>query len=67
MSTLTNESQEVYTVLRYDLGGGEFEVADYLYEEDAIVRAQEEIGRYIAETGTYCYCKIERRVVPIYK
>ncbi len=67
MSRLTTESQEVWAPVLYGIGGSEEEIAEYYDEEDAVIRAQEEIGKYIAKTGEYCYCVIEHRVVPIYK
>lgn len=69
MSSLTAETKVVWTLILYPISGGEFEIADYDYEceDGALVRAQEEVCDYIANTGEYCYCKLERRVVPIYK
>ncbi len=67
MSRLTADSQEVYTISLYGTNGYEEEIADCDEEYGAVIRAQEEVGEYIARTGEYCYCKIEHRVVPIYR
>ncbi len=69
MSSLTTETREVWTIILYPMSGGEFEIAEYDYEceEAAFTRAQEELSEYIAKTGCHAYCKLERRVVPIYK
>ena len=72
MSSLTKETQIVYTVLRYyyDSQKGDVfdgESGDYYDEDGAIIDAQEYIGKQFDDYGRFAYCKIEKRVVPIYR
>lgn len=72
MSSLTKDTQIVYTVMRYyhDFRRGDVfdgESGDFDYEEDAIIDAQEYIERQFDDYGRFAYGKIEKRVVPIYR
>ena len=68
MSSLTSETREVYLPVYYDenrnfIGEG----TEYYWPDSAVEDAQEEISKYIKETGKYTYAVIERRVIPIYR
>ncbi len=68
MSSLTTETKEVWVVYRWDIRGeAGWEIVECRTEDEAVIRAQEEIARYISETGDRCWCTIEHQVVPIYK
>lgn len=43
------------------------EVGDFTSEDDAIRRAKEEIADGIEKFNSYYFCKIEHRIIPIYK
>jgi hypothetical protein len=67
MSSLTTETVEVWVVIKVDIAHRELEIAEYPSEVEAVQRAQEEIAYYVEQFNTFCHCKIEHRVVPIYK
>lgn len=72
MSSLTKDTQIVYTVLYYyhDFQKGDIfdgESGDFNDEDDAIINAQEYIERQFDDYGRFAYGKIEKRVVPIYR
>ena len=67
MSSLTTETKEVWVIIRIDLAGREWEFAEYDTEDAAIQRAREEIADYIEQFNSFCYFRIEHRIVPIYK
>lgn len=66
MSSLTTETREVWIPILYGIDGSEIELAECHDESLAVIRAQEAIREFIVMNNTYCYCKIEHRIVPIY-
>jgi hypothetical protein len=69
MSCLTTETREALVIILHT-SRGDIEIAEYDYDdcsEGARARAHEEVRDYVAKTGEYAYCTIERRVIPIYR
>lgn len=67
MSSLTTETKEVWVVIRRDFLDNETELAEYDDEESAVERAHAELSWYIEQTKSFAICRIEHRIVPIYK
>lgn len=67
MSRLTSETKEVWVVIRRDFLGRDNELAEYNDEESAVERARAELSWYIEQIKSFATCRIEHRVVPIYK
>ena len=66
MSSLSAETKEVWAVIRHDESGASYELAEYIFEDDAVARAREEVEKYVTRSNCYCWCTIEHRIMPIY-
>jgi hypothetical protein len=65
-SWLSTNTRIEYTPVLYD--GQDVLIKEgngYDYEEEAEDKASDMVARYVSEHDKYCYCVIQKRVVPI--
>lgn len=68
MSQLSDETKVVYVAAYYDSNDTMFnESVDFDSEEDALYVAEAVVSEECMSRNAYCYAKIEKRVVPVYK